>query len=233
MRKITISVFYLFLLLAFLLSPLLSNNIIARENPEDKPYFNEIEKLRLKRGGLFNLKVDVQLGLSFSNTNFNLNRVDSTTQNLNNPNSRLGPNIGAIVTFDFLGFGFSSGLMYSSKGFETISGSTANFKYINIPLLFYFDFEIGKVIIDGNFGPYFGLLLSQNNDAPYVPIEVKNFDLGLTGDVNGAYMFQKHLGVLLGVKYEYGGLNNLGSNEAVKSIRTSTFFIYSGLKFVL
>jgi hypothetical protein len=62
---------------------------------------------------------------------------------------------------------------------------------------------------------------------------VKNFDLGLTGNIQGAYMFQKHLGALLGVKYEYGGLNNLGNNEAIKSIKTSTFFIYSGIKFLL
>lgn len=233
MRKITIPVSVLYLTLSLLFISFPVNNTFAGEKRSDKPFFKKVEKLRMKRGGLFNLKVDVKAGLSFSSTNFSLNRNDSTTKDLSNPNSTLGPNIGATVTVDFLGYGFSSGLMYSSKGFETVSNQTTSFKYINIPLLFYFDFEISRVIIEGNFGPYFGLLLSQDNDASYVPFEVKNFDLGLTGDVNGAYMFQKHLGVLLGVKYEYGGLNNLGNNEAVKSIRTSTFFIYSGIKFVI
>jgi hypothetical protein len=73
-------------------------------------------------------------------------------------------------------------------------------------------------------------LLSQDDSPIY---KVKNFDFGLTGNLQGAYMFQKLLGVLLGFKYEYGGLNNLGNNDAINSIRTSTFFIYSGIKFVL
>ncbi len=200
---------------------------------KDKPFLKEVENMKAAKNKIFNLNIDIQLGLSSSKTNFTLNRVDSTTQNLSNPSSKLGPNIGAIVSIDFLGFGFTSGLQYSSKGFETIKNETTDFKYFNIPLLFYFDIDLGKVILAGNFGPYFGLLLSQNNDAPVVPFEVKNFDLGLTGDVQGAYMFQKHLGALLGVKYEYGGLNNLGNNEAIKSIRTSTVFVYTGIKFVL
>ena len=233
MKKITIPVSILYLTLSLLFISFSVNKTLAGEKSGDKPFLKKMEKLRLKRGGLFNLKIDVKAGLSISNTSFDLNRNDSTTKDLGNSSSKLGPNIGATVTVDFLGYGFSSGLMYSSKGFETVSNQTTRFKYINIPLLFYFDFEISRVIIEGNFGPYFGLLLSQDNDASYVLFEVKNFDLGLTGDVNGAYMFQKHLGVLLGIKYEYGGLNNLGNNEAIKSIRTSTFFIYSGIKFVI
>jgi hypothetical protein len=232
MRKLYLPFLFIFLF-ACLFQTSETNRIFAGDKPKDKPFIKEIERLKMKKKGLFNLNIDVQLGLGISTTSFDLNKIDSATQNLNSTNTRLGPNFGAILSVDFLGYGFTSGLQYSSKGFETVSGQTTSLNYFNIPLLFYFDFQIDRTIIDGNFGPYFGLLLSQNNDAKVVPIEVKNFDFGLTGNIQGAYMFYKYIGALLGVKYEYGGLNNLGRNEAVKSVKTSTFFIYSGIKFVL
>jgi hypothetical protein len=149
----------------------------------------------------------------------------STTQ------SKVGPAIGAILSLDFLGFGFTTGFQYSNKGFESTGGTKTNLNYFNIPLLFYFDFNVGeKIRIDGNLGPYFGLLLSDDKDPRY---KVKNFDFGLTGNLQGAYMFNKYMGALLGGKYEYGGLNNLGSNENFKKITTSTITIYTGLKFEL
>jgi len=237
MRNIKIYNFFSFFLIALLLSFFITGLTHAGEKFKDKPYFTdkpyfkEVEKSRKK--GLFNLNIDIQLGLGISNTIFDLNKNDSTTAYVNNPGTKLGPNIGAILSVDFFGYGFTSGVQYSSKGFETATNKTTTLNYFNIPLLFYFDFKIDNVIIDGNIGPYFGLLLSQNDDSSVVPFKVKNFDLGLTGNIQGAYMFQKYLGALLGVKYEYGGLNNLGSNEAIKSIKTSTFFIYSGIKFLL
>ena len=72
--------------------------------------------------------------------------------------------------------------------------------------------------------------MSQDVNPLY---KVKNFDLALTGELQIAYMFNKYMGVLLGGNYEYGGLNNLGSNERVKSIHTSTMSFYTGLKFEL
>lgn len=206
-----------------------SANLFAQFIPE-KPFLKEVEK-EMKRGkGIFNLNLDVQLGLTISNTNFELNRVNDTTRELNSTSSKVGPSFGAVLSVDFMGVGFTSGMQYSSKGFQTTNGEKTNLNYFNIPLLFYFDFDLDEIIIDGNFGPYFGLLISDDESTVY---KVKNFDFGLTGNIQGAYLFQKHLGALLGFKYEYGGLNNLGNNEYVKSIRTSTFYIYTGLKFIL
>lgn len=198
---------------------------------ETKPFSKDAEKLLKKRNAIFNLDVDIQLGLGIANTNFDLNKTDSATQTLNSTSTKVGPSIGAIVSLDFLGFGFTSGFQYSNKGFETSTGDKSNLNYFNIPLLFYFDFNVGeKIRIDGNLGPYFGLLLSQDNNPLY---KVKNFDFGLTGNLQGAYMFNRYIGVLLGAKYEYGGLNNLGNNENVKKITSSTINIYSGIKFEL
>lgn len=190
----------------------------------------DTEKLMKKKSGLFNLDVDVQLGLDAANTS--IEPQPSTTnveaQKLESSESKLGPTLGAIVNVDFFGFGFTSGFQYSSKGFETVGNVATNYNYMNIPLLFYIGFEAGKIRVDGNVGPYFGLLISQDESTV---LAVKNFDLGITANLSGAYMFNKYMGVLLGCKYEYGGLNNLASNEFIKKVTSSTLFFYSGLKF--
>lgn len=193
-----------------------------------KPHFKEAEKLLKKRNALFSLDLDLQIGASFSKTTFEMNSQNDT---LENSKSKAGPLFGATLSLNLLGFGFTSGFQYNSKGFETSTGEKANLNYFNIPLLLYFDFDIGeKIRVDGNLGPYFGLLLNTDDVKQYA---VKNFDFGLTGNLQLAYMFNKFMGVLFGGKYEYGGLNNLGRNEQIKKITTSTFNIYTGLKFEL
>src|ERR1051325_1436664 len=100
----------------------------------DKPYFKEVEKMRMKKSGIFNLNLDIQAGMDFSKTTFDLNRVDSTTTQLQNPKMKIGPSIGAILSVDFLGFGFTTGATYSSKGFKVDSANDSkNLNYINIP----------------------------------------------------------------------------------------------------
>jgi hypothetical protein len=226
----TISIYLIFILtLTFL--PLKSSMVYAGDDDTYKPFMKEIDKMKLaKKRGIFNLNFDVQVGLDFANTKFDLNKIDSTTSGLNSTTSKVGPAAGVILSVDFLGFGFTTGLLYSSKGFQQSNGTNFNLNFINIPLLFYFDIDIGKVIIDGNVGPYFGLLMSTDNSPIY---SIKKFDFGLTGNVQGAYMISKYIGPLLGVKFEYGGLNNLGNNESINSIRTTSFFVYTGVKFVL
>lgn len=200
-----------------------------------KPFYKG--ETQIKKGGIFNLSLDLQLGMTISNTkfNFNANDTSSASAKVSGSSSKVGPSIGAFVSINLLGFGFSSGLVYSSKGFQTTSGENFNYHYINIPLLFYFNFDFGKVIIDGNVGPYFGLLLNQDDitSNPSNPYLLKNFDLGLTGNLQGTYMFAKHLGALLGGRFEYGGLNNLVSNQLISRVSTQTFFIYTGMRFVL
>ena len=224
---------------AFIFCTAFTGKISAGDKPLDgkgmnKPFIKEIERLKAKKSGIFNLSLDLQGGATISNTKFDLNVVDSTTQDLNNNSTKVGPSFGLLFDINFLGFGFTSGLQYSGKGFKTTSGDKANMNFLNIPLLFYFDFQISKVIIDGNLGPYFGLLMSSSDqNSPVSPYKIKSFDFGLTADIEGAYMINKYIGPLLGVKYEYGGINNLGNNEKINKTTTQTFFIYTGVKFVL
>jgi hypothetical protein len=45
------------------------------------------------------------------------------------------------------------------------------------------------------------LLIFQDETNFY---KIKNFDLGATGNLSGAYMFNIYVRALSGVKYEYG-----------------------------
>lgn len=143
----------------FLLQCIIPNQLFAGGDLNEKPFIKEADKIHLlKKGGLFGLDLSVKLGLGISKTTFDLNRVDSSTQNLNTTNTIPGPSIGADITLTVLGYGITTGMVYSKKGFQTTGGTNYNFHYFIIPLLFYFNFDVGKVVIDGNFGPYFGLL---------------------------------------------------------------------------
>jgi|GEM_PF-1329959 len=213
--------------------------LFAGDKPLDgkgmnKPYIKEIEKMKAKKNGIFNLNLDIQTGITISNTKFDLNVVDSSTANLNNNGSKVGPSIGAILSVDFLGFGFTTGVQYSGKGFKSVDGNQTNLGFLNIPLLFNFGFTFTKLIIDGNIGPYFGVLTNNSNDnSAASTYKIKSFDFGITGNIEGAYMINKYLAPLLGLKYEYGGVNNLGNNEKINKTTTQTYFIYTGIKFIL
>ena len=219
------------LLICFAVTSSFAGDPYERVNSKDmKPHFKEAEKLLAKRNALFSLDADIKLGVGISNTNFELNKPDSTGQ-LNTTQSKVGPSVGATLSLNFFGFGFTTGFAYGNKGFKSESGQNTNLNYFNIPILLYFDFNVGqKLRVEGNLGPYFGLLMSQDANTLY---KAKNFDFGLTGELQFAYMFNKYMGLLLGGNYEYGGLNNLSNNELVKKMTTSTIIIYTGLKFEL
>ena len=213
-----------------------SGNILASGNGNDKPFFKDVENSRLNPGPrLFSFDLDLQVGLGIASSSFNLNKVDSNSKGLNNTGTKVGPSIGATVSLNLLGYGFSTGVLYTPKGFQTTSGTNFNLHYFVVPWLIYFNIDLNRIKINGNFGPYVGILLNKdaylsNNVNLFAP---KNVDVGLSANVEGAYFFTKILGALLGVKYEYGGLNNLASTEYINSLHTSTIFVYTGLKIAI
>ena len=244
--KFTISLFVL-LILSFALFN--AESIFAQEKIEigksspcsDISKFNSLKKEESsfnKTSSLFSFDLDIQVGLGIASSNINLNKTDSNTKSLENTSSKVGPSIGATVSLNLLGYGFSTGILYTPKGFQTTSGSNFNLHYFVVPWLLYFDIDLNRVRISGNFGPYVGILL--NNDSYISPVNAnvnlftpKNVDFGLSANIQGVYYFTKILGALLGVKYEYGGLNNLASTEYIKTMHTSTVFVYTGLKISL
>jgi hypothetical protein len=210
--------------------------IYSRQQKEQqREYDKMMKKQESKKRGLgsnfFGATIDVIFGVGISNTTFD---VTKDTAGLGNTNSKTGPMVGANVNFNLLGMSLSTGFNYSSKGFTTGSSESHSANYINIPLMFAFQFDISKVEVDLAAGPYVGILLSDDKSQYY---QMKSIDLGITGTLQGSYFFSRFVGALVGVKYEHGGLNNLlesnGMSNYVSGMKTRNWFIYSGIKFVL
>jgi hypothetical protein len=211
------------------------DSLMKSYTEQNKEYEKMMKKQESKKRGLgssfFGLNLDVIFGVGISNTEFDLSK---DTSGLGNTQAKTGPMVGVNLNFNLIGFAFSTGFNYSSKGFVA-NNSDVNANYINIPLMFAFNFDVGKVELDIAAGPYVGILISHDEQQAY---EMKNFDIGIVGTLQGSYFFNRFMGALLGVKYEHGGLNNLlveknqtGSN--ISAIKTRNWFIYSGVKFVL
>jgi Outer membrane protein beta-barrel domain len=202
---------------------------------QNKEYEKMMKKQESKKRGLgsslFGVNLDVIFGAGFSNTEFDVN---GDTTGLSNATSKAGPMLGVNVNFNFVGFAFSTGFNYSSKGFSSGGPDQVNANYLNIPLMFAFNFDLGKVEMDIAAGPYVGILLSQEQSQYYT---LKNIDLGITGNVQGSYFFNRFIGALIGVKYEHGGLNDMIDsqelNNYTSSVKSRNWYIYSGIKFVL
>lgn len=198
----------------------------------EKMMNNQQNKQRGLGSSLFGLTLDIIFGVGISNTQFDVN---GDTTGLSNANSKTGPMVGVNINFRLLGLALGTGFNYSSKGFSTGGSQHESANYINIPLMFSFNFDVGKKVqVDLAAGPYVGILLSQEKNQYY---QLSNIDLGIAATVQGNYFFNRFIGALLGVKYEHGGLNNMiGSSSAgsyVSSVKARNWFIYSGIKFVL
>lgn len=207
-----------------------------------KDYKIAKKQFDIQRGAqVLDFYVDLQLG--YGMTNASVNSAGSTGAYNTDPKG--GINLGALFflnLFDVLQF--SSGLDFINKKFEVnpptfttpVSGIDTNTseisaQYLNIP----FNFNYGGMISDKfgltfNGGPYFGLLLSAEEDAG---LGYKDFDLGLNGTLTANYLIAPFTSVLLGTKMQYGGLNNLGKTEQVESVRTFNYTFFTGVRFGL
>lgn len=206
--------------------------VYTKQNKDMEKMMNKQESNQRGLGSsFFGVNLDVIFGLGISNTQFDVN---GDTTGLSNTESKKGPMVGVNVNLNLLGFAIGTGFNYSSKGFKQ-NGKDVNANYINIPLMFAFDFNIGKKVdINLAAGPYIGILLSSDTSQYYA---LKNIDLGIVAALQGTYFFNRFMGALLGVKYEHGGLNDLlkdnGAGNYVSSIKARNWFIYTGMKFVL
>ncbi len=204
----------------------------------EKDYEIEKQYHALQTGkNLVDFYIDLQLGYGSTNATVNArNGSDYTT------NSNGGFNIGGLFYLNIAdAWSFSSGLDFFNKSFEvetpdTTTGFTGTVQevsnqYLNIPLYFNVGGMISdKVGITFMGGPYLGLLLSTDAEQS---LGYKNFDLGLAGTLTGNYVIAPLVSVILGTKFQYGGLNNLGSTENVESIHTTNYTIFSGIRFGL
>lgn len=212
-----------------------SDNLDLGKSKFNKDY--EIQKkvyeIKTNQKSPFQFYVDLQLG--YGVTNANISRQSGTTGSYNT-DSKGGINGGALFFVNLADlWSFSTGLDFVDKSFEVDTSSTSTAqteevsnRYMNIPL----NINIGGMISDNvgitfNGGPYLGILLSTPENAG---LGYKNFDFGLTGTLTGSYMVAPLVSVLLGTKFQYGGLNNLGSTDKVESISTTNYTIFTGLR---
>lgn len=216
-----------------------SNNVDLSKNKLEKDY--ELEKLfYAEKTGKKPIDFYIDLQLGYGSTNANIDSKNTATTY--NTNSNGGFNVGGVFHLSIADvWSFSSGLDFFNKKFEVTTNDTTvaaanrvqevSNQYLNIPLYF----NVGGMVSDKvgfTFmgGPYLGLLLSTDENQG---LGYKDFDLGLAGTLTGNYVIAPLVSVILGTKFQYGGLNNLGSTENVESIHTTNFTIFSGVRFGL
>jgi hypothetical protein len=249
--------FKLFLLLAVLF---ISANTYADQKPEfiklgisknEKNKLNKDYKLAYrdfqeKSGKFFDFYVDFKLG----GTSTSASVTPAAGKDSYNTGSKVGFNIGALIyTRLFDAFQFSTGLDFNGKNFEVTPPTTVNSgtpvvasdsvstatqkvanNYLNIPMNFNFGGMITETFgLTFNGGPYLGILLSTDDNR--TGMGYKNFDLGLVGSLTANYKIAPLTSILLGAKYEYGGLNNLGNTPYVDKVSTSSLGFFTGIRF--
>lgn len=193
----------------------------------------------IKTGKPIDFYVDFHLGLGATNASIS----NATNKGAYETASKLGAMLGGAIhlnLFDIISF--TSGLDLQGKSFKFTPPSTDSLAitamgsgeknlsntYLNIPL----NINVGGMISEKiglifNGGPYIGIRLNNDN---YNGLGYKNFDLGLNGTLILNYVIQFPLSIIFGTKFEFGGLNKLGSTNLIDDITTSNYSFFSGAR---
>lgn len=222
------------------IKPGLTKNEKSKINKDYKLAYKDFQE---KSGKILDFYVDFKLG----GTSTSANVTQANNLGTYNTGSKIGYNIGALIyTRLFDSFQFSTGIDFAGKNFEVTPPSNVNTgtpggttridsttqkvanNYMNIPL----NFNFGGMVTDKlgftfNGGPYLGILLSTDDKSG---MGYKNFDFGLVGSLTANYKIAPLTSVLLGAKYEYGGLNNLGNTPYVDRVSTSSLGFFTGIR---
>lgn len=201
--------------------------------------YNKAKRISKKKAGsLLGASIDFQLGYNSTNAN-----IEATQGKSDYPTeSKAGFTVGALVNFSLFGSAnLTTGIDFIKKNFEvdktnpsdTLGNPVSEIEefassYFNIPI----NFNIGSMITENigvnlSFGPY---LAFRMNDQSIDGFGYKNFDLGLNGILTFNYMLNPFMGVILGGKYQRGGLNNLASTEYVEKTNTNMWGVFTGFR---
>lgn len=179
--------------------------------------------------------LDALMGFGSSDLSISFNQTygNYTTSN------KYGLTCGLRLESSF--FDLEIGLMYIEKNFLLTSphslsqyGIDSNSyivknRYLSIPLNYDFlDITFNNVLkLTCGVGPYFAFLLSTNENSG---LGIKKFDFGIDGRISATYNLSKRIDPLIGLIYQYGGLNNMGATNYVNKIHSINFSFYAGLK---
>ncbi len=218
-----------------------SNNMIMKVNKNKLISDYEIKKKEydIKTGKPIDFYIDFHLGLGATSASIS----NATNNGAYETASKLGAMLGGVIhlnLFDVISF--TSGLNLQGKSFkftppvtdtlaiQTMGAGEKNLSntYLNIPL----NINVGGMISEKvglifYGGPYIGIRLNNDN---YNGLGYKNFDLGLNGSLILNYVIQYPLSIIFGTKFEFGGLNRLGSTNLIENISTSNYSFFSGAR---
>ncbi|MBV6477660.1 MAG: hypothetical protein HGGPFJEG_00401 [Ignavibacteria bacterium] len=201
--------------------------------------YNKAKRISEKNAGsLLGASIDFQLG--YNSTNANIEATGGKADYPTDP--KAGFTLGALINFSLFGSAnFTTGIDFIKKNFEvdktnpsdTLGDPVSEIEeftssYFNIPI----NFNVGTMISDNvgvnlSFGPY---LAFRMNDQSIEGFGYKNFDLGLNGILTVNYMLNQFMGIILGGKYQRGGLNNLASTAQVEKTNTNMWGVFTGFR---
>ncbi len=218
-----------------------SGNSVIKVNKDKllSDYKTKKKEYDIKTGKPIDFYIDFHLGLGATNASIS----NATNNGSYETASKLGAMLGGAVhlnLFDIVSF--TSGLDIQGKSFkftppttDTLAINTMGLgekelsnTYLNIP----FNINVGGMISEKiglifHGGPYIGLRLNNDN---FAGLGYKNFDLGLNGTLVLNYVIQYPLSIIFGTKFEFGGLNRLGSTNLIENISTSNYSFFSGAR---
>jgi len=210
---------------------LISKDKLTADYPKMKKQYD------IKAGKPIDIYMDFQLGIGTTSANISNAMTSASYES----SSKLGATLGGLLhinLFDVISF--TSGISFEGKSFKFTPPATdtaainqfgageksISNTYMNIPL----NFNVGgmvseKVGITFCGGPYLGIRLNNDNLDGF---GYKNFDLGLNGTLTVNYVVMYPFSIIAGTKFEFGGLNKLGSTRFIESITTQNFTFFSG-----
>lgn len=202
-----------------------------------KDYPSVKKEYDIKTGKPIDIYLDIQVGLGSTSANISngLTNLDYET------NARVGLSLGGLLYLNVLDFlSFTSGISLQGKSFKFSppaldTAALNNFgpgektlsnTYMNIPVYFNIGGMISeKVGLTLCAGPYLGIRLNDDN---YEGLGFKNFDLGINGTLTVNYLIMYPFNIIAGTKFDFGGLNSLGSTRFIDNITTRNFTFFTG-----
>lgn len=182
----------------------------------------EPHKIEIKRSFI----KEIEFNVGFGSVNYNIEGKSGFDIN---SESRIGYYAGLYFDIPYVNLG----LIYSEKK-SLIRTSQLEKEIINRYFIIPVNYEVS--IGTSNFalvltpGVYGGFLLSTNEDEV---LPLKNFDLGFDIKFFAEQRLSQKTLLTAGIRYERGGLNNLGSNAQIDKITSSVFYFFGGLKLIL
>lgn len=205
-----------------------------------KDYELKKEEFEVRTGKkLIDVYIDFQLGVGSTNATIGNARGTGTY----NTESKVGVKTGGVISIAIRDlFSFTTGIELNGKQFSftppvtdpladsvfTGAQNILSGTYMNIPLYI----NVGGMISEDvglTFygGPYLGFRV---NTTTLAETGFKDFDLGISGTLTGSYVVAYPLSLLLGVNFQFGGLNNLGGSKFIDNITTQNFTVFSGAR---